>query len=275
VPGKLLQKIMSKATHNADGTPLTLAEKVQDYVLHHVQDASSWHIGGIDIPLPSFMSLHAATSILVAVLLIYVFGFRMKKTAGVPTGLSNALEALVLFVRNDIAYAYLGKEDGRKMAPTLLTFFFFILSLNLIGLIPGFAGVTGNFSVTAALAICVLFFMTVGAIIKNGPSGFFHAFIPHGVPIPVLFLITPLELLGVLVKSFVLALRLCANLLAGHIVLFTILGLIVTFGAASSVAFVPLGLFVFFLEILVAFLQAYVFTTLSAMFIGQIYHPEH
>jgi F-type H+-transporting ATPase subunit a len=156
-----------------------------------------------------------------------------------------------------------------------LNFFFFILAFNLCGLIPIFPSVTGNFSATAALAVVTFLFMTLGAMVKNGPVGFFQAFVPHGLPTPILFLVVPLEILGVFIKAFVLALRLFANLLAGHIALFSILGLAVSVSLFMAPVSLGLGLFVFLLEILIAFLQAYIFTMLSAMFIGQIYHPEH
>lgn len=265
---------MSATTTTAAAASPSLAERVSEYVLHHVQDADSWHIGGIELPVFGG-TLHQVTTVIAALVLVYLFIFKMRKSVEAPRGLTNALESLIVFVRDEISIAYLGPKDGRAMTPVFLTYFFFILTLNLMGLIPGFASVTGNFSATAALAIGVFLFMTVGAILKNGPVGFFKAFVPHGLPIPILLLVTPLEMLGVVIKSFVLALRLFANLLAGHLVLFTLLGMIITFGTFSAVAFVPLSLFVFFLEILVAFLQAYIFTMLSAMFIGQIYHPEH
>lgn len=265
---------MSETTTIANAGEQSLAERVSEYVLHHVQDADSWHIGGISIPLFG-MTLHQATTVIAALVLIFIFVVKMKKSPQAPSGLTNALESIVVFVRDEISIAYLGEKDGRRMTPIFLTYFFFILALNLIGLIPGFASVTGNFSATAALAVCIFLLMTLGAIAKNGPVAFFKAFVPHGLPLPILLIVTPFEMLGVLIKSFVLALRLFANLLAGHLVLFTLLGMIISFGLASAAAFVPLSLFVFFLEIMVAFLQAYIFTMLSAMFIGQIYHPEH
>ena len=252
------------------------ATQVQQFVMHHVQDAPSWHIGPLNIPLPPALTLHVLMALIAIAIVFYLFSKLAKHDYNreAPRGLGNALELLVLFVRDEICIAYLGKEDGRRLAPLFLSFFFLILTMNLMGLVPIFATATSNFNATLALAVMVFFLMTVGAIQKNGVAGFFQAFIPHGVPLPILFIIFPLELLGVLIKSGVLALRLFANLLAGHIALFSILGLILTYGVAASPA-VLLGLFVFFLEILVSFLQAYIFTMLAAMFVGQVYHPEH
>ena len=248
--------------------------QVQEFVMHHVQDAPGWHIGGYTIPLPEFMTQHGLMAVIAAVILVTLFGVLYRKSGGAPKGVNSLLEPLVLFVRDEIIYPYLGEEDGRKMAPLFLTIFFMILTMNLMGLIPVFSTATDNLNTTMALASVVFFLMTVGAIIKNGPVGFFHAFVPSGVPLPILFLLVPLEIMGVVIKGGVLGLRLFANMLAGHIALFSILGLILNYGAPGLPA-AGLGLFVFFLELLVAFLQAYIFTMLSSMFVSQIYHPEH
>ena len=266
----------------ASGNPATAAEavdkaqQVQDFISHHVRDiAGHWPVGGFQIPLPEGITLHMVLTPLVALLLVFLFILRFKKGGGAPSGLTNALEAMVVFVRDEICVAYLGAEDGRKLAPLFLNYFFFVLAFNLIGLVPGFSAVTGNFSATLALGCVSLLFMTLGAILKNGPGGFFHAFVPHGLPFPILLIVVPLEIMGVFIKSFVLALRLFANMMAGHTALFSILGLAVGVSVWMAPVSLGLGLFVFMLEILVAFLQAYIFTMLSAMFIGQIYHPEH
>ncbi|MFO1490099.1 MAG: F0F1 ATP synthase subunit A [Kiritimatiellia bacterium] len=247
---------------------------VQEFVMEHVQDAPAWHIGGYGIPLPSFMSQHGLMAVIAALILVFLFVVAYRKSGAAPRGLTNLLEPVILFVRDEIVYPYFGREEGRKLTPLFLSIFFMILTMNLMGLFPVFATATGNFSATMAMASVVFFFMTVVAIFKNGPSGFFHAFVPSGVPLPILLLLVPLEMIGVIIKGGVLGLRLFANMLAGHIALFSILGLILTFGAAGIPA-VLLGLFVFFLELLVCFLQAYIFTMLSAMFVSQIHHPEH
>ena len=253
----------------------TRAEQVKAFIMHHVADAPDWHIGPVTIGLPDFMSVHLLMAMIASVIVFLLFTKGYKKSSSVaPSGLTNALEALVLFIRDDICIAYLGKDDGRRMAPLFLTFFFLIVTMNIMGIIPIFATATANFNATLALAVMVFVTMTFGAIVKNGIGGFFKAFIPHGIPIPILVIIFAIEFLGIFIKSGVLALRLFANLLAGHIALFSILGLILTYGWFAAPA-VFLGLFVYFLEILVSFLQAYIFTMLAAMFIGQVYHPEH
>jgi len=192
----------------------------------------------------------------------------------VPHGLTNLLEVFVLFIRDQISIACLGEKDGRKMAPLFCGFFFFILGLNLMGLIPIFRAATGNVNVTAALALITLTFMIGGSIYKNGVVGFIKVFIPHGVPWPILFLLTPIEFIGMFIKAFALTIRLFANMLAGHIVIYALLGLIVIFGLPALPA-MGLAMGVYFLELFIAFLQAYIFTLLSAMFIGQTVNPEH
>jgi len=249
---------------------------VKEYILHHVVNSDSWHIPFVfhmKFEIPTF-SLHALMLLMTSGLLIYLFRAVYRHGAKVPTGMTNLLEAFVMFIRDDIAIAFLGKEDGKRMTPLLCSFFFFILALNLIGLVPIFASATGNINVTAALAVVTFLFMTVGAVFKNGPAGFIHAFIPHGVPWPILILLVPIELAGVLIKSMALMIRLFANMMAGHIVISALVGLVVVYGLAALPS-LALALGIYVIKLFVAFLQAYIFTLLSAMFIGQIYHPAH
>lgn len=248
---------------------------LSEFVIHHIQNSNEWHLPFLPaIKLPAFLTLHGLMLIICAALLVVLFGVLYKKSYRAPHGLTNALEAVVVFIRDEICVACLGKEDGIKMTPLFCTFFFFILGLNLMGLIPVFSTATANVNVTAALALITLGFMTFGAIYKNGVKGFIGAFVPHGIPAPVLVLLIPLEFLGMFIKTFALTIRLFANMLAGHIAIFCLLGLIALLGAAALPTII-LAIFIYLLEIFVAFLQAYIFTLLSAMFIGQMYHPAH
>jgi len=245
------------------------------YIMHEVQDRHEWQIPFLPaIELPPFLSLHGLMLIISALFLIVVFCFLYKKNQPVPTGLTNLLELFVLFIRDQIAAPFLGKEDGRKLTPLFCTFFFFILTLNLMGLIPLFAAATSNINVTGSLAIVTFFFMVFGAIYKNGLGGFMKALIPSGVPAPILIILVPIEIFGLFIKAFALMIRLFANILAGHIVILSLLGLVVILGLAALPA-VLLAIFISLLEVLVVFLQTYIFTLLSAMFIGQLYHSEH
>jgi F-type H+-transporting ATPase subunit a len=160
------------------------------------------------------------------------------------------------------------------MTPLFCSLFFFILAMNLIGLVPCFAAATANVSVTAPLALVTLSCMIFGAIYRLGLGGFVKSFIPPGVPWPVLIVLIPVEFAGVFIKAFALTIRLFANILAGHVVILFLLGLLVAFGLLA----LPFGLMavmIYVLEIAVAFLQAYIFTLLSAVFIGERFHPQH
>lgn len=253
-------------------------EAVQSYIQHHVSDGSYWQplpfLPKVSLPESVSFSLHALMLVLAGLLLVFLFVKKYRKGPQAPTGLTNFLELFVVFIRDEISIANLGREDGRRMAPLFLSFFTFVVVLNLMGLVPLFATATGNVNVTGALAAITLGFMIFGGIIKNGPVGFIKAFIPHGIPWPVLIIVTPLEIVGMFIKAFALMIRLFANMLAGHIVIFSLLGLIVTFGYFALPA-LGLALGIYLMEIFIAFLQAYIFTLLSAMFIGQIYHPAH
>lgn len=242
--------------------------------MHHVTDSHHWALPFVDVHLPPWLSLHGVMLILGALLLILTFGLAFRRRDPVPSGFANLLEVFVKFVRDNISIANLGEEDGRRLAPLFCSFFFFILTLNLMGLVPVFATATGNVNVTAGLALVTLGFMIFGGIYRNGLGGFLHAFIPHGVPWPVLILLVPIEFMGMFIKAFALTIRLFANMFAGHIVVFALLGLVVIYGAPALPS-VALALGIYLLEVFVCFLQAYVFTLLSAMFISQIHHPAH
>jgi F-type H+-transporting ATPase subunit a len=193
----------------------------------------------------------------------------------VPRGFYNFLEALVVFVRDEIAVKNLGEHHGRRFTPYLLTVFFFILTCNVVGLVPGGVTVTGNINVTATLALCTLFLMQLSGIREHGLVGHVKNLVPHGIPKWLLVVMIPVEVMGVLAKPFALSVRLFANMTAGHVVILSLLGLIFTFGTAwVSPVSIGFSLFIFLLELLVAFLQAYIFTMLTALFIGMSIHAH-
>lgn len=245
------------------------------YILSHIQNSNEWHLPFLPaIRLPDFLSLHGLMLVICAGFLIIIFGIVYRKDQRIPHGFTNFLEMLVLFIRDQIAVTYLGKEDGRRMTPFFCTLFFFILGLNLLGIIPLFTTATANINVTGGLALMTLCFMTVGAIQKNGLAGFIKALTPSGVPVPILFILVPLEFLSLFIRSFALTVRLFANMMAGHIIIFTLLGLVVLLGVVALPA-VVFAVFIYIFEVGIAFLQAYIFTLLSAIFIGLMYHPHH
>lgn len=263
---------MSEPTSEASAS---VSEAVNSYIMHHVVDSQEWHLPlGFHVTIPEWTSLHALMLIIAGFILFSLFVKRYKKGPGAPSGLTNLLEMMVLFIRDDVCIPNLGSEDGRKMAPLFLSFFFFILTLNLMGLVPLFAGASGNVSFTAGMAAITLGFMFIGGFARHGPVGFIESFIPGGVPWPVLVLVVPLEIMGLVIKCFALTIRLFANMFAGHIVILSLLGLIVMFGASALPA-LGLAVIIYIMKIFIALLQAYIFTLLSALFIGQVYHPSH
>jgi len=147
---------------------------LNNYINHHIMNSSEWNLPFIKpIQLPEILSLHGVMLIIASIIVFLLFGVLYNKKKRVPTGITNLLEVFVIFIRDEIAVNALGKEDGRKMTPLFCTFFFFILVLNLMGLIPIFVTATANVNVTAGLALITLSFMIFGAIYKNGISGFF------------------------------------------------------------------------------------------------------
>jgi F-type H+-transporting ATPase subunit a len=262
---------------------------VGEFIIHHVQNRNEWNVFGYNVHLPQFepftflglkidlsISNHVVMLWVASLILILLFGIMFKKRRLVPTGFAALLEMLVLFVRDEIAIANLGEKHGKKFTPLIVTFFFFILTCNLMGEIPLFSTPTGNINVTAALAIVTFITGQFYGIKYNGLIKHVKSLVPSGVPVYLLPLMFVIEIMGLLAKHFALIVRLFANMIAGHIVFFAFLGLIFIF---KSILIAPLSvgfaLFVDLLEILVAFIQSYVFTILSSLFIGMSLHPEH
>lgn len=191
-----------------------------------------------------------------------------RRGVSAPRGLQGFLEPVILFVRDDIAVPNIGEKKYSRFMPYLLTVFFFILINNLLGLIPIFpfgSNVTGNINVTFVLAVCTFLITQISA----NKSHWRHVFAAPGVPVWLLPIMIPIEVIGLISKPFALMVRLFANITAGHIIVLSLVSLIFIFKsvfvAPASVLFV---LFMDCIELLVAFLQAYVFTLLSALFIG-------
>jgi len=211
---------------------------------------------------------------------------RQRADQSAPKGFANAMEAFVLWVRNDIAIANIGLEEGPKFAPYIMALFFFILYCNILGLLPWGATATGNLGVTAGLAIMALVTIELSGIVKLGFRGYMRTVFPtlpgmsgaSGVVVSVAM--APIEILGKLVKPFALCFRLFGNMTAGHFVILTLLGLIFMFGHlegwrwAIGVGSATIVLGVMALEIIVAFVQAYVFAIITAVLIGMMQHAH-
>jgi F-type H+-transporting ATPase subunit a len=203
--------------------------------------------------------------------------YRGNDKHAAPTGFQNAIEPVITFVRDEVGKPNLGQKYEKYM-PYLLTVFFFILINNIIGLIPGTANVTGNISFTLVLA-----FISMIVILFSTNGHFWgHIFWPPNVPFLVKVILIPVEFAGVFIKPMALMIRLFANMIAGHIIIICFISLIFIFGAMSKtvgVVFTPVSLvftvFIYFIEILVAFIQAFIFTNLTAVFIGQAFETGH
>jgi F-type H+-transporting ATPase subunit a len=251
-----------------------------EILMHHVLDTRFHHlyILGVDVgPTKHLYFFFAAAALVILIIRFALSRYRN----GVPSGLGAAVETLVVFVRDEVAEKNIGHE-GRKFTPLLLSFFFFILVAALLGLMPFSATSTGNLSVTLGLAIVSFFAQQWGGISKNGFVHHFTGMVPPGLPAFLLPIMIPVEILGMFTKPFALMVRLFANMLAGHMVITTLLLLIplmatisTTFGVLMVPISLSLALFIMFLELLVAFIQAYIFTLLTAIFIGMYAHPAH
>jgi len=198
-------------------------------------------------------------------LLLFVGLARSFGKGPIATGAGRFFEPIIMYIRDDIARPNIGETKYKKYMPYLLTVFFFVWFLNLFGLTPLGVNVTGNIAVTFALAI-ITFIITQFSGNKNYWK---HIFWMPGVPVPMKFILAPIELLGVFIKPFALMIRLYANIMAGHVVLMSIIGLVFIFqnwiGGALSLF---LAFFLSIIELLVAALQAYIFTLLSALYFG-------
>jgi F-type H+-transporting ATPase subunit a len=278
---------------------------IGEVVLHHTADAWTvdlyplgtihlprWpdiHIGGVTLNLSP--TKHVVYMLFAAVLVFLIMRIaargleRRRREGKAPGGFAGAVEAVVLFVRNEIAIANIG-HDGAKFAPFILTLFFFILVSNLIGLLPWGATPTGNLAVTGALALLAFVVIEVSGFIKLGPKGYLHTIFPSvpglsGVGAVAMSIgMAPIEILGKLVKPFALAVRLFGNMTAGHFVILSLFGIIFLFGSLPiwnwgiGVLTVSLVVGIMVLELIVALLQAYVFALLTSVFIGLMQH-EH
>ena len=212
---------------------------------------------------------------LILIVMSSVARFYKKNGAVAPRGLAKFIEPLILMVRDDVAKSNIDKHKYHKYVPYLLTIFFFIFFNNLLGLvpiIPGGANLTGNITVTFFLAVCTL----LVTVFSGNKNYWGHIFATPGVPLALLPVMIPIEVVGILTKPFALMVRLFANITAGHIIVLALISIIfLNKSAAWGALSVPMALFISVLELLVAFLQAYLFAMLSALFIGAAVEEAH
>ena len=298
----------------------TVMEKVGPNIIHHVSNSDISHpiislptIFGIDFSVTKHVFMLWLVAILVSIAVIVPVRKFLSSGKQVPSGWINAIEAIVKFIRDSIAKPNVGEKWVMTWSPVLLTFFFFILFANGIGMIPLFdvlglinrfllgvpysdthnaingmlhGGVTatGNFNVTGALATITFFSIMAAGIMAHGFIKHWKNLVPHGLAWPVYIILIPIEVMGLFVKPFALTMRLAANMTGGHIALLALLSLMAIFGEMFSSAVagigvslvaVPMAAAIAGLEIIVVLVQAYVFTLLTAVFIGMAIHVHH
>jgi F-type H+-transporting ATPase subunit a len=292
--------IVARAPVAQEGTPSAAApspvkaeEHQVDIITPHITDSHHLELPFAgEVELPRWAPVHIGSRAIdlsptkhVVMLLLAAFlcgatmltaawsSTRETRTLGHARGFAGAIEAIVLYVRNEVVMKNVGPH-GERFAPFVLTLFFFILFANLLGLIPYGSTATGNISVTATLAVITFVVIEGASMVKLGPGYIWTVlYWPHDMPIymklPMTLIMTPIEFISKLTKPFALAIRLFANMTAGHVVLLAMISLIFTFGSWFVAAGpVVMGVALSMLELFVAFLQAFIFALLASVFIG-------
>ena len=259
-------------------------ESLADVIMHHIANGEVHLPAWLDAYLhPTFEALGITKAVFMmliasAFLIVLAGVFLRRAGAGreAPRGMANALEVIVVFVRDEIAIGNMGEKWGRRFTPFLLTLFFFILFCNVLGLVPGGFTATSNLNVTGALALVSFFTFLISGMVALGPVGFVKHMVPAGTPLAIAPVVVVLEVISMLVRPVALMIRLGANMTAGHIVILIILGFIFMFQTVLLAAVsVPLAVAITLLELIVAFIQAYVFTLLTALYVGMLVADEH
>ena len=297
----MIQEVVAEAQEHAEE-----AVDIGELMLHHTADANvlefppfgevhlpHWpdiHVGSLTLNLsPTKHVFFMVLSALLVFVTMWWLGRTLEKQRAsetAPKGAANVFEAFVLWVRDEICILNIGPEAGAKFAPFILTLFFFILYGNILGLVPWGASFTGNLAVTAALAAIAFFTIEITGMLKLGFGGYMRTIFPKiagmsgAGAVVISVAMAPIEILGKLVKPFALCFRLFGNMTAGHFVILALFGLIFMFGHlelgawAIGISAAALVTLIMILEIIVAFVQAYVFAIITAVLIGMMQH-EH
>ena len=300
--------------------PQSVMEQVGSNIIHHVSNSDISHpiyhippLFGIDFSVTKHVLMLWIVALLVGIAVIIPVRKFLSSNKAAPSGFMNGIEAIVQFIRDSIVKPNVGPKWVMTWTPLVLTFFFFILFANGIGMIPIFdvfgainrfvldvpasdsnniinkilhGGVTatGNFNVTAGLATITFFSIMVAGTKAHGFINHWKNLAPHGLAWPIYIILIPIELMGLFVKPFALTMRLAANMTGGHIALLALLSLMAIFGemfhstiAGIGVAFVsiPISVAISALEIIVVLVQAYVFTLLTSVFVGMAINVHH
>ena len=298
----------------------SVMEQVGPNIIHHVSNSDISHpiihlptLFGIDFSVTKHVFMLWLVSLLVGIVVIVPVRRFLSSDRSVPTGWMSALETIVQFIRDSIVKPNVGPKWVMTWTPLVLTFFFFILFANGVGMIPifdvlgafnrfilgvpasdshnvlngmlhGGTTVTGNFNVTAGLAVITFFSIIIAGAKAHGFIKHWANLVPHGLAWPVYIILIPIEIIGMFVKPFALTMRLAANMTGGHIAILAILSFMAIFAEMFHSTFTGIGLALFSvpmataisgLEIIVVLVQAYVFTLLSAVFIGMAINVHH
>jgi len=298
----------------------SVMEQVGPNIIHHVSNSDISHpiihlptLFGIDFSVTKHVFMLWLVSLLVGIAVIVPVRRFLSSDRSVPTGWMSALETIVQFIRDSIVKPNVGPKWVMTWTPLVLTFFFFILFANGVGMIPifdvlgafnrfilgvpasdshnvlngmlhGGTTVTGNFNVTAGLAVITFFSIIIAGVKAHGFIKHWANLVPHGLAWPVYIILIPIEIIGMFVKPFALTMRLAANMTGGHIAILAILSFMAIFAEMFHSVFTGIGLALFSvpmataisgLEIIVVLVQAYVFTLLSAVFIGMAINVHH
>jgi len=311
---------MSVAADQSHTAGTSVLDQVGDNIIHHVSNSSLDQplihlpqIFGINFSVTKHVLMLWIVTILLTCTVIIPVRKYLQQDKPVPSGWMNVLESIVKFFRDSIVQPNIGSKYSETWAPLILTFFFFILFANGIGLIPVFdllgalnrfvfqvpasaehnlinsllhGGVTatGNFNVTAGLAVITFFAIMIAGIYAHGFINHWKNLAPHGLPWPVYIILIPIEIIGMFVKPFALTMRLAANMTGGHIAILAILSFMAIFaemfqstvtGLSLALFSIPMATAISGLELIVVMVQAYVFTLLSAVFIGMAINVHH
>lgn len=301
------QEHAAPAAHGADSVASTAPATPgpADIIMPHITDSKhlefpwfhGWGNWAGHVTLPTWPVTIAGTTfdlgptkhvvylfiaaLIVAVLLVGTARAHKRHTheVGRPRGFAAGLEGVMLYLRNEVFMPVIG-HGGEKYIPFCLTLFFFIAIANLLGLVPYGSTATGNIAVTATLASITFVVVEVAGMRALG-KGYIGTIVywPHDMPLamklPLTLVMTPVELIGKFTKPFALTIRLFANMIAGHVIILALIGLIFMFGFFVAVPAIAMALFIMCLELLVVFIQAFIFALLAAVFIGQIRAAHH
>jgi F-type H+-transporting ATPase subunit a len=260
-------------------------DDVYEVVMHHLTDhvleggfigwlnqnlLSTKLFGIFDMRITKWVLMIWAVMFLCIIIFVPLARTITKNKYGSKSRWVNLWEFAISFVHDEIVEPNFHGETRKKMMPYFLTLFFFIAFANYLGMVPGFSTATGNLAVAGGLALCTLFFIIVTGFVKHGPMWIVTGIVPGGIPLPLFPLLWVIELMGILIRPFSLTIRLFANMTAGHIVIVVFLFLVMMFQNYWVGIGSVLGAFMInMLELLVALIQAYIFTSLSAMYVGE------